>query len=518
LLRWRSRSSKIAALSRNARAAVFAYVPRMSKSHVTDLKHIAHDVMLARGLQPDFSPEVLAETAKLAQPAAAADPAIRDLRNLPWVSIDNDDSLDLDQLSVAEAAANGAVKVLVAIADVDALVRKGSAIDVHAWTNTTSVYTAAGTFPMLPVKLSTGLTSLNDGETRLAVVVEMVIDADGAVTSSDIYRAVVLNHAKLAYNGVAAWLDDKAAAPPKVAASAELQEQLRIQDRIAQALRRVRHAQGALELETPEVRPVFDDGDVTDLLPEQTNRAKQLIEDFMIAANGVTARFLEKKGVPSLRRVLRTPKRWDRIVALAAESGEKLPPAPDAAALDAFLTRRRGADPARFPDLSLAVVKLLGSGEYALDVPGQPVEGHFGLAVKDYTHSTAPNRRFPDLIAQRLLKSALTAQPSPYANGELTALAQHCTLQEDNAAKVERQVAKSAAALLLSSRIGAQFDGIVTGASAKGTWVRISGPTVEGRVVRGFEGLDVGDRTRVQLLRTDVARGFIDFAAVHPKP
>jgi VacB/RNase II family 3'-5' exoribonuclease len=490
----------------------------MSKSHVTDLKHIAHDVMLARGLQPDFSPEVLAETAKVTQAATASDPAIRDLRGLPWASIDNDDSLDLDQLSVADAVTNGAVKIRVAIADVDALVGKGSAIDAHAWTNTTSVYTAAGTFPMLPVKLSTGLTSLNEGEARLAVVVEMVIGEDGAVMSSDIYRAVVLNHAKLAYNGVAAWLDGRAAAPPKVAATPVVEDQLRIQDRVAQALRRVRHAHGALDLETPEVRPVFDDGDVTDLLPEQTNRAKQLIEDFMIAANGVTARFLEAKGVPSLRRVLRTPKRWDRIVALAAETGDKLPAVADAAALDAFLMRRRSADPARFPDLSLSVVKLLGSGEYALDVPGRPTEGHFGLAVKDYTHSTAPNRRFPDLIAQRLLKSALATAPSPYTNEELTALAQHCTLQEDNAAKVERQVAKSAAALLLSSRIGERFDGIVTGASDKGTWVRISRPTVEGRVVRGFEGLDVGDRTSVQLLRTEVTRGFIDFAAIKSRP
>ncbi|MEP7061612.1 MAG: RNB domain-containing ribonuclease [Betaproteobacteria bacterium] len=474
--------------------------------------------MLQRGLQPEFSAAAVAETQRIAHAAVATGDDIRDLRNLPWMSIDNDDSLDLDQLSVSQPAPGGAVQVLVAIADVDALVKQGSAIDVHALTNTTSVYTAAGIFPMLPLKLSTGLTSLNEGEERLALVIEMVVSAEGAVTSSDVYRASVVNRAKLAYNGIAAWLEGKAAAPPKLAAASGLQEQLRTQDRAAQALRQVRHAQGALQLETPEVRPVFDDGAVTDLLPEETNRAKQLIEDFMVAANGCTARFLDAKGVPSLRRVLRTPKRWDRIVALAAESGDKLPAAPDAVALDAFLMRRRSADPARFPDLSLAVVKLLGSGEYALDVPGQPTEGHFGLAVKDYAHSTAPNRRFPDLIAQRLLKSALVAGPSPYTNEELTALAQHCTLQEDNAAKVERQVAKSAAALLLSSRIGERFDGIVTGASDKGTWVRISRPTVEGRVVRGFEGLDVGDRTSVQLLRTDVTRGFIDFAAIKRNP
>jgi exoribonuclease-2 len=346
----------------------------------------------------------------------------------------------------------------------------------------------------------------------------MVIGTDGTVTASEIYRAVVINRAKLAYNGVAAWLEGTAPAPPKLAAVPGMDEQLRIQDRVAQALKRVRHEHGALRLETLEVRAVFEDGALADLLPDEKNRAKEMIEDFMIAANGVTAKYLDKKGLPSLRRVLRTPKRWDRIVALAAESGDRLPATPDAAALDAFLTKRRAIDPERFPDLSLSVVKLLGSGEYVLEVPGHPPEGHFGLAVKDYTHSTAPNRRFPDLITQRLLKAALSGQPSLYTNDELTTLARHCTDQEDNAAKVERQVEKSAAALLLSSRIGARFDAIVTGASDKGTWVRISGPTVEGRVVRGYEGLDVGDRVDVQLVHTDIARGFIDFAAVPTKP
>jgi exoribonuclease R len=296
-----------------------------------------------------------------------------------------------------------------------------------------------------------------------------------------------------------------------------LDEQLRIQDKAAQALKGLRHAQGALRLETQEVRVVFDDGALADLLPDEKNRARELIEDFMIAANGATARYLEQKRFPSLRRVLQTPKRWERIVALAAEWGERLPLKPDATALDDFLAKCRETDPARFPDLSLSVVKLLGSGEYALEVPGQPAEGHFGLAVKDYGHSTAPNRRFPDLIAQRLLKAALAGRPSPYSSEELTTLARHCTEQEDNAQKVERQVRKSAAALLLASRIGQRFDAIVTGASDKGTWVRISGPSAEGRVVRGFEGLDVGERVRVQLVDTDVARGFIDFAAVRQK-
>jgi exoribonuclease-2 len=294
-----------------------------------------------------------------------------------------------------------------------------------------------------------------------------------------------------------------------------LDEQLRVQDRVAQALRDVRQARGALRLETTQLKAVFDDGSLADLLPDEKNRAKQLIEDFMIAANGVTAKFLETRGLPSLRRVLKTPKRWDRIVSLAAEFGEQLPPEPDAAALDFFLAKCRRMDPERFPDVSLSVVKMLGSGEYALDVPGQPTEGHFGLAVRDYTHSTAPNRRFPDLITQRLLKAAIAGRPCPYTNDELTALARHCTEQEDNAAKVERQVAKSAAALLLAKRIGERFDAIVTGASVKGTWVRITGPIAEGRVVDGFEGLDVGDHVSVELVRTDIERGFIDFAAVH---
>ncbi len=473
--------------------------------------------MLSRGMLPDFSPAVIAEADLITHAAVPSGGEIRDLRALLWASIDNDDSRDLDQLSVAKPAADGAVTVLIAIADVDAVVKKGSAIDVHAEANTTSVYTAARIFPMLPEKLSTDLTSLGESQERQAIVVEVMIAADGTVAASDIYPATVLNHAKLAYNGVAAWLDDTAPAPSKLSAVRGLDAQMRTQDRAAQALRTVRRSHGALRLETLEVRAVFDNGKLADFMPEQKNRAKELIEDFMIAANGVTARYLEQKGLPSLRRVLRTPKRWDRIVALAAEAGEQLPPTPDPASLDAFLAKRRTADPARFPDLSLSIVKLLGAGEYVVQVPGQEPERHFGLAVRDYTHSTAPNRRFPDLITQRLLKAALAGQPSPYTTDELAALARHCTGQEDNAAKVERQVRKSAAALLLASRIGTRFDAIVTGASDKGTWVRISAPTAEGRVVRGFEGLQVGNRVPVELTHIDVARGFIDFAVASRK-
>ena len=480
---------------------------------------IAHEAMLERGLLPDFSAEVLAETGRIVRAAPATGPGIRDLRELPWVSIDNDDSRDLDQLSVALPMAGGAVKVLVAIADVDALVRKDSAVDDHAWTNTTSVYTPAGMFPMLPEKFSTDLTSLGEGQDRRAVVMEMAIAADGSQSASNIYRAAVRNQAKLAYIGVAAWLDGLAPAPARLEAAPDLQEQLRIQDRVAKALRRVRQAEGALQLEASEARAVFDDeGALSDLLPETRNRAMDLIEDFMIAANGVNAHFFASRDQPSLRRVLPIPKRWDRIVALAAESGCRLPAKPDAVALDAFLGKARRADPERFPDVSLSVIKLLGRGEYALEVPGRISEGHFALAVKEYTHSTAPNRRFPDLVAQRLMKAVLGRQPPPYTIDELATLARHCTEQEDNAAKVERRVRKSAAAMLLSSRIGARFDAIVTGAADKGTWVRISRPTTEGRVVRRFEGLDVGDRVRVELIHTDVARGFIDFAVVPRKP
>jgi VacB/RNase II family 3'-5' exoribonuclease len=482
------------------------------------LQSLAHAAMLQRGLLPDFSAAVIAETNRITQAATACGAAVRDLRSLVWASIDNDDSRDLDQISAAEPLADGAVKILVAIADVDALVAKNSAIDGHAATNTTSVYTPAEIFPMLPEKLSTDLTSLGEGQQRLAIVIEMIVAADGSVTSSDLYRAVVLNRAKLAYNALAAWLEGTAPAPAKVAAVAGLDDALRLQDRTAQAMRRLRHAHGALRLETLEVRPVFDDGALADLLPDEKNRAKELIEDFMIAANGATVKYLERRRFPSLRRVLRTPRRWDRIVALAAKWGERLPALADAGALDAFLGKRREADPAGFPELSLSVVKLLGSGEYALELPGREPEGHFGLAVRDYTHSTAPNRRFPDLITQRLVKAALAGQPAPYSGDELTLLARHCTEQEDNADKVERQLRKSAAALLLAPRIGAQFDGIVTGASDKGTWVRVSGPVAEGRVVRGFQGLDVGERVRVQLVHTDVERGFIDFAAVRHTP
>lgn len=482
-----------------------------------ELKDIAKRAMVQRGLLPEFSPEAVAEATAIQDAPLDRGPAVRDLRDRLWASIDNDDSRDLDQLSVSETLGQGRVKLLVAIADVDVLVPAGSAMDRHARTNTTSVYTAAGIFPMLPEQLSTDLTSLNEAQERMAIVVEMTVTPDGAVADSDVYRAIVLNRAKLTYNGVAAWLDGTGGEPPRLAAVPGLDEQIRTQDRVAQAMRQRRHTRGALDLDTRQARPVFDGGVLADLRPDDPNRAKVLIEDFMIAANGVTATYLDAKGYPSIRRVLRVPQRWDRIVALAADLGYRLPAEPSTTALEAFLTARREADPARFPDVSLSVIKLLGSGDYAVERPGQQLDGHFGLAVKDYTHSTAPNRRYPDLATQRLLKAAMAGHPAPDHDGALDALdalARHCTEQEDNAAKVERQVQKSAAALLLSSRIGDRFDAIVTGASEKGTWVRISRPAVEGKMVRGAAGLDVGDRLQVELVHADVSRGFIDFIRV----
>ena len=484
------------------------------RQHRSILQAIAHRAMLERGLVPDFPKQALAELARINGPATQTEASTRDLRDLLWCSIDNDDSLDLDQLTVAEAMPAGAVKIRVAIADVDAVVRKGSAIDYRAQQNTTSVYTVAEIFPMLPEKLSNDLTSLNYESDRLAVVIEMVFAADGSLQGSDIYRATVRNHAKLTYNSVAAWLDGTGPMPQGIEAVAGLAENLRLQDRVAQTLKTNRYAHGALELETIEVRPVFAGEELKGLEKDQPNRAKDLIAEFMIASNGVVARYLVSRKFPSLQRVVRRPKRWGRIVAIAAERGTMLPETPDSKALERFLAAAKAADPVGFPDLSLSVIKLLGSGEYVVQLPGDSAIGHFGLAVKDYNHSTAPNRRYPDLITQRLLKAALAGGSSPYADDELESLAEHCTEQEDDAKKVERQVGKSAAALMLESRIGERFDAIVTGVTDHGTWVRIFNPPVEGKLERGFEGVDVGQRLRVQLIGTDVGRGYIDFKRV----
>ncbi len=484
------------------------------RQHRSTLQRVARRAMVDRGLLPDFSAQAIAELNGIQAAAAQVDKSPRDLRHLLWCSIDNDDSRDLDQLSVAETMPGGAVKILVAIADVETAVKQQSALDDHAKHNTTSVYTAAQIFPMLPEKLSTDLTSLNFESDRLAFVIEMVIAEDGSLRSSDVYQAMVRNCAKLAYNSVAAWLDGSGPMPQVIGAVDSLDENIRLQDRTARKLKFLRHEHGALDLETIEARPVFDGDEIKDLEADRKNTAKDIIEDFMIAANGVSARYLAAKKIPSLRRVVRTPKRWDRIVGIASEHSFVLPEKPDSKALDEFLLSAKSADPLRFTDLCLSVIKLLGAGEYVVELPGGDSAGHFGLAVKDYTHSTAPNRRYPDLITQRLLKAAMAESPAPYTADELEVLAKHCTEKEDAAKKVERQVEKSAAALVLESRINQVFDAVVTGASAKGTWVRLLHPPVEGKVISGFEGLDVGHKCRVQLIHTDVEHGYIDFKKI----
>ena len=483
--------------------------------HRSDLVRIATEVMAERGLEPEFPRAVQAQLDTITGPGRDDDPQIRDLGALPWCSIDNDDSLDLDQLTACEPLAAGAVRVFVAVADVDAVVTRGSAIDTHAWTNTTSVYTSARVFPMLPERLSTDLTSLNPGQDRLAIVTEMVVAADASITQATVYRATVRNQAKLAYDAVSAWIDGDGALPDAARAAAGMAVQLRTQDEVAQRLRLRRQAQGSLELETFQPRAVFDGERVVDIQLQVQNRARQLIEELMIATNECSARFLARAGGASLRRVVRSPERWLRIVEVAAKFGESLPKTPDSGALSAFLARRHRADPLRFPDLSLVVVKLMGSGEYVVERPGVAPIGHFGLAVRDYTHSTAPNRRFPDLITLRMVKAVLAGRQPPYSLAELEALAEHCTVQEDAAQKVERRMRKSEAALLLESHVGQPYDAIVTGRSETDTWVRIFAPPAEGRLEAGSRGLDVGQKIRVKLVSTDAERGFIDFVLIN---
>ncbi|MCB2008024.1 MAG: RNB domain-containing ribonuclease [Rhodoferax sp.] len=477
----------------------------------TDLARIAADVMRERGLAPEFPSDVQHQLQAITGPAPVQGKDITDLRHLPWCSIDNDDSRDLDQLSASEVLPGGAVKILVAVADVDALVRKDSAIDRHACQNTTSVYTGARIFPMLPERLSTDLSSLNQDEDRLALVTAMVFNPDASLAGSTVMHACVRNKAQLAYDAIAAWLDGTGELPAAAAAIDGLDAQLRTQDAVAQQLRARRREQGALEFETFQPRAVFDGEEVVDIVEQPHNRARQLIEELMIATNGCNAHFLSSKGGMALRRVVRSPERWQRIVDVARDKGVELPARPDARALEAFLAREHRRDPLRFPDLSLVIVKLMGRGEYVLEKPdGDPI-GHFGLAVRDYTHSTAPNRRYPDLITSRLIKAALAHQHPPYSPSELDHLAQHCTQQEDAAQKVERRVRKSEAALVLERRIGEHFDGIVTGADPQSTWVRTFAPPVEGKLVGNPPHLDIGQRVRLTLVVADVEHGFIDF-------
>jgi len=468
--------------------------------------------MLAQGFEPDFPPATQQQLADITAhpPQLTPSDKVRDLRDLLWSSIDNDTSKDLDQIEVAERLPNGDVKVMVGIADVDAFVIKDTPIDQHAAKETTTVYAGIINFAMLPEALSTGASSLLENVDRPGVVIEFVIAADGSLGSSSVYRAIVRNKAQLTYSAVGAWLEGAAAAPPKVAASLELQSQLKLQDEVAQALKKLRYEHGALNIDTSEVHPVILNSQVVDVVKQEKNRATELIEDFMIAANGVVARRLEK--VSSLRRIVKTPAHWDGIVRLAAAQGVTLPAQADSKALNDFLVQRKAADPDHFADLSLATIKLIGPGEYVLEHPGDPEQGHFGLAVQDYTHSTAPNRRFADMVTQRLIKALLDGKPGPYSDDELAGIAANCTQKEDAARKVEREMSKRLAAVAMSHRVGETFDAIVTGVTPKGTFVRVLQPHVEGLLAQGAQGLHVGDKIRAKLTRTDAQRGFIDFA------
>jgi exoribonuclease-2 len=476
-----------------------------------DLVAAARRELLDRGFEPDFPADVRAEAAALPAAPPAGGAGLQDLRHLAWSSIDNDESRDLDQVEVAEAVPGG-TRVLVGVADVDADVARASAIDRHAAKETTTVYTGVRVFPMLPERLSTDLTSLVEGRDRLAIVIEFTVAPDGALTPGPVRRALVRNQAQLAYSAVGPWLEGTAPPPPKLAASPALQAQLKLQDAAAQMLCEARHRLGALSFDRVEVEADVADGQVRGIRARKSNRAAQLIEDFMIAANEVMARTLSDAGVSSIRRVVKAPERWPRIVELAARFGERLPPEPDSGALETFLLRRRAADPLHDPDLSLSVLKLMGSGEYALLRGGGESPGHFGLAAHDYTHSTAPNRRFADLVTQRLIKALAAGAPPPYSDGDLDAIAHNCTLKEDAARKVQRDMNKRIAAVALHDRIGETFSAVVTGVvPRKGVFVRVLDPPVEGRLMRGEHGLDVGDRIRVELLGTDPERGFIDF-------
>jgi VacB/RNase II family 3'-5' exoribonuclease len=474
----------------------------------------AHAAMLEHGFHPDFPEGTEKELAAIqAQPAVPTVPDAQDLRGLLWSSIDNDTSKDLDQIEWAEQLPDGRIRVLIGVADVDAHVAEGTVIDTHARGETTSVYTGVRVFPMLPTELSEGITSLNEDENRAAIVIEFCVAETGVVSDGKAYRAVVRNCAQLAYNSVGAWLAGTGSAPGKVAESEKLAAQLKLQDAAAQRMLNSRFQHGALDLETIETRPIMLAEEAVEIARLQKNRATALIEEFMVAANGVIAKTFDTAGVASIRRVVRTPKRWGRIVELAAGLGTQLPATPDSKALNELLLAQKKKDPDHFPDLSLAVVKLMGPGEYVLVKPDEISPGHFGLAVQDYTHSTAPNRRFPDVVTQRLLKAWLAQGPRPYSDSDLSAIALRCTQMEDAARKVEREMQKRIAAVVLHPRIGQSFRAIVTGVNQYGTFVRTLDPHVEGMLVHGARGLDVGDRVTVKLIATDPERGFVDFAA-----
>lgn len=475
----------------------------------------ARRAMAENGFESQFSPAVEEQVDQLSNtgPLDLAEGTIRDLRSTEWSSIDNRTSRDLDQVEWAEELANGDIRVLVGIADVSAFVTKDSPIDRHAGKNTVTVYTEGHIFPMLPEKLSTDLTSLNESEDRLAVIADMTVKPNGDVPKSTFYRAWVRNHIKLAYENVAEFLEGDTV-------SAEFKrfpwitDQIRLQDKVAVRLRRYRIAKGALEFESIESSVVVEGDEIKGLDSVRPNKARKLIENFMVASNVEMAEFLEAHGWASLRRIVRLPDRWEGIRRVAAEHGYKLPGEPDRLALADFLEERHAKDPERFPDLSLSIVKLIGSGEYVVERLGEDAGGHFGLAVEDYAHSTAPNRRFSDLVIQRLVKAVIAGRTRPYSDEELDAIALHCNEQERSARKVERKMRKVIAATVMRQHVGESFDAIVTGVTSSGTFARILRPPVDGRVERGERGLDVGEKVRVKLISTDPKRGFIDFEAL----
>lgn len=482
------------------------------KEQFVDLRAIARKAMEKYGFEPWFPRPVMREVEAVDEgPTGIPREGSRDLRHLLWSSIDNYDSMDLDQLEFCEPLPGGAINVRVAIADVDMCVPKRSQTDRHAEHNGNSVYTGVETFPMIPDRLSKNITSLLPGRDHQAIVMEYNVQKDGSTLHGELYRATVRNKAKLVYEEVGDWLEGTGPVPAAIRDVPGLEQQIHLQVEAMERLRKYRTGQGALVLNTIEAQPVMEDDLVRDLVLQRQNTARCLIEEFMVAANGTMVDFLGNAGVPMIQRVVRVPKYWDGIVRVAGSYGETLPASPDAKALSQFLIRRKEADPERFPDLSLTVVKLLGSGEYMALEPGREPFGHFALAVTDYTHATAPNRRYVDLVNQRLLKAALDGRPAPYSFRELEHLAEWLSDREKRTKKVERFVRKAAAAVLLRKRIGEVFDALVTGASEKGTYVRLLDPPAEGRVVRRERGLFVGKKIRVRLLSTDPYNGFIDF-------
>ncbi|UUX93834.1 RNB domain-containing ribonuclease [Methanoplanus endosymbiosus] len=484
----------------------------MKQRHRPDLKAIARDAMKSYGFAPRFPDQVIRESENISGrifPDNVTEAA--DLRHLLWSSIDNFDSKDLDQIEFCEEKDGGIINVKVAIADVDCYVPKDSATDRYAAYNTTAVYTGVETFFMIPFKLCGNISSLLPGKDCQAVVAEYDILPDGDIEHVGVYRAVVSNKAKLIYEEVGNWIEKKGSIPDDVGSIPGLKDQILLQHKASLRLRKFRMQNGALDLETAEARPVMRGNDVSDIISMKQNEAHRIIEEFMVAANRTFAGFLMDAGVPMTHRVVKIPEKWDLICEVVAGYGVTLPDSPDSKALTEFLAGQRVSDPKTFPDLSLTIVKLLGHGEYVPYNPGDAPVGHFALAVPDYTHSTAPNRRYNDLIIQRIVKSVLDGKKVPYTPGELERLSVRMTDRDKASQKVERFMLKSAAAVLLSKSIGKVFDAIVTGASGRGTYVRIYDPPVEGRVMEGYEGLYVGRKVKVSLLMTDAYRGYIDF-------